>query len=52
MESVILRVWDGMWHVFQSMAARIPEARRPVDQVGAWVQSRPVVAEMGEGMMR
>jgi len=43
---VTLRVWEGMWHVFQSLAARVPEARRSVDEVGAWVQSRLVAAEV------
>jgi epsilon-lactone hydrolase len=42
---VTLRVWEGMWHVFQTMAARVPEARRSVDEVGAWVQSRLAMAE-------
>ena len=42
---VTLRVWDGMWHVFQTLAARVPEARRSVDEVGAWVQSRLAMAE-------
>lgn len=41
---VTLRVWDGMWHVFQSLAARIPEARQSVEEIGAWVQARLVVA--------
>lgn len=41
---VTLRVWDGMWHVFQALAARIPEARRSIDEIGAWVQSRLVMA--------
>ncbi|MCL4833216.1 MAG: alpha/beta hydrolase [Caldilineaceae bacterium] len=44
---VTLRVWDGMWHVFQSMAARVPEARRSVEEIGAWVQSRLAMAEKG-----
>ncbi len=42
---VTLRVWEGMWHVFQSLAGRVPEARESVDEVGAWVQSRLVAAE-------
>lgn len=42
---VTLRVWEGMWHVFQTLAARVPEARESVDEVGAWVQSRLVMAE-------
>lgn len=42
---VTLRVWEGMWHVFQTLAARVPEARQSVDEVGAWVQSRLVAAE-------
>ncbi|RLT34701.1 MAG: alpha/beta hydrolase [Chloroflexi bacterium] len=45
---VTLRVWEGMWHVFQTLAARVPEARRSVDEVGAWVQSRLVTAERRE----
>ncbi len=44
---VTLRVWDGMWHVFQTLAARVPEARQSVDEVGAWVQSRLAVREKG-----
>jgi len=42
---VTLRVWDGMWHVFQALASRVPEARRSVDEIGAWVQSRLALAE-------
>jgi monoterpene epsilon-lactone hydrolase len=42
---VTIRVWEGMWHVFQTLAARVPEARESVDEVGAWVQSRLVMAE-------
>ncbi|MBX3050477.1 MAG: alpha/beta hydrolase [Caldilineaceae bacterium] len=45
---VTLRVWDGMWHVFQSLASRVPEARQSVDEVGAWVQSRLAAAEAQE----
>lgn len=46
-----LRVWDGMWHVFQSLAARVPEARQSVDEIGAWVQSRLAMAEGGREEM-
>lgn len=46
---VTLRVWEGMWHVFQSLAARVPEARRSVNEIGAWVQSRLVMAERVKG---
>lgn len=41
---VTLRVWDGMWHVFQSLAARVPEARQSVEEIGAWVQARLAAA--------
>ena len=42
---VTLRVWEGMWHVFQNLADRVPEARQSVEEVGAWVQSRLALAQ-------
>jgi monoterpene epsilon-lactone hydrolase len=33
-----LAVWPGMWHVFQSSAAIVPEARRAIDKIGAFVR--------------
>jgi epsilon-lactone hydrolase len=37
---VTLEVWEGMWHVFQQTAARVPEAREAVLRIGAFVRER------------
>ncbi|MBN9388162.1 MAG: alpha/beta hydrolase [Chloroflexi bacterium] len=33
-----LKVWDGMWHVFQSLASMLPEGRDSIDELGAFVK--------------
>jgi acetyl esterase/lipase len=30
-------VWDGLWHVFQNHAPRVPEAGRALDALGAFI---------------
>jgi acetyl esterase/lipase len=35
---VKLKVWEGMWHVFQSLAAMLPEGRESIDELGAFVK--------------
>lgn len=32
-----LKVWPGMWHVFQASARFVPEARRSIDEIGRFV---------------
>ena len=36
---VELKIWPGMWHVFQSFAAFVPEARQSLDEIGRFVGS-------------
>ena len=35
---VKLKVWDGMWHVFQTLARMIPEGRDFIAELGAFVK--------------
>ncbi len=35
---VELKVWPGMWHVFQSNARFVPESRQSIDEIGHFVQ--------------
>ncbi|MBN2158274.1 MAG: alpha/beta hydrolase [Spirochaetes bacterium] len=35
-----IRVWDGMWHVFQSFAVIIPEARDAIEEIGEFLKKR------------
>jgi monoterpene epsilon-lactone hydrolase len=37
---VELEVWEGMWHVFQSFAVVVPEARRAVARIGEFVRAK------------
>ena len=37
---VELKVWPGMWHVFQAGARFLPEARRSLDEIGRFVRKR------------
>ncbi|QSQ26258.1 alpha/beta hydrolase [Pyxidicoccus parkwayensis] len=37
---VTLEVWPGMWHVWQALTRYVPEARRAMNQVGAFVRAR------------
>jgi len=34
---VELKIWPGMWHVFQVYAAFVPEARQSIDEIGRFV---------------
>lgn len=33
-----LKIWEGMWHVFQSLARMLPEGRDSIDELGAFVK--------------
>ncbi len=35
---VKLKVWEGMWHVFQALAIMLPEGRASIDELGAFVK--------------
>lgn len=35
---VELKVWEGMWHVFQSLAFNLPEGRDSIAELGAFVK--------------
>ncbi|NMO20510.1 alpha/beta hydrolase [Pyxidicoccus fallax] len=35
-----LEVWPGLWHVWHALAAHLPEARRAIEKVGAFVKAR------------
>jgi len=35
---VELKVWPGMWHVFQSNARFVPESRQSIDEIGHFIQ--------------
>ncbi|WDL95652.1 alpha/beta hydrolase [Alicyclobacillus sp. ALC3] len=35
-----VKVWEGMWHVFQSFAAYVPESQQAIDEIGNFVQSK------------
>jgi acetyl esterase/lipase len=35
---VHLKIWPGMWHVFQTTASVVPEARQSIDEIGRFVQ--------------
>ncbi len=37
---VEFRIWQGMWHVFQTTAGVVPEARRSLEQVGRFCRRR------------
>ena len=37
---VELEIWPEMWHVFQMFVGEMPEARRAVDKIGKYIQSR------------
>ena len=36
---VELEVWPGMWHVFQFFVGKMPESRRAIDKIGAYIRS-------------
>jgi monoterpene epsilon-lactone hydrolase len=35
--AVVLKVWPHMWHIFQTYASFVPEARRSLDEIGRFV---------------
>ena len=35
---VELKVWEGMWHVFQALALTLPEGRESIAELGAFVK--------------
>ena len=37
---VILKIWDGMWHVWQALGDLIPENRKTFEEIGQFVQSQ------------
>jgi len=37
---VTLKVWEGMWHVFQMYADMLPEARKSIKEIGAFMRER------------
>lgn len=37
---VTMEVWDRMWHVFHLHAPQLPEARRAINAIGAFVRQR------------
>ena len=37
---VELEVWPEMWHVFQMFVGKMPESRRAIKRMGAYIQSR------------
>jgi monoterpene epsilon-lactone hydrolase len=37
---VELRIWGGMWHVFQTAAGFVPEARRSLKEIGRFCNQR------------
>lgn len=36
---VTFKIWEGMWHVFQSFASQVPEGRQAIDEIGDFVKS-------------
>lgn len=37
---VRIRVWDGLWHVFQAFVPILPEARQSVAEIGEFIRRR------------
>ena len=37
---VELQVWPEMWHVFQFFTRKMPESRKAINKMGAYIQSR------------
>jgi monoterpene epsilon-lactone hydrolase len=35
---VALEVWEGMWHVWQSWAADLPEGQQAIERIGAFIR--------------
>ena len=43
-----LKIWDGLWHVFHAFLKWAPEARRAIDEIGAWIDERMQTEPAGE----
>ena len=37
---VDLRIWPGMWHVFQYFIGQMPESRRAIRQIADYLQAK------------
>ncbi len=37
---VSFKIWPGMWHVFQSAARYVPESRKSIEELGAFLRER------------
>ena len=37
---VTLKIWDGMWHVWQALGGLIPENRKTFEEIGQFVQGQ------------
>ena len=37
---VILKIWDGMWHVWQALGDLIPENKKTFEEIGEFVNAR------------
>jgi monoterpene epsilon-lactone hydrolase len=35
---VTLKIWDGMWHVWQALGDLIPENKKTFEEIGQFVQ--------------
>jgi monoterpene epsilon-lactone hydrolase len=42
---VTLQIWPEMWHVFQYFVGKMPESRRAIHQIGAFLRANLEVAE-------
>lgn len=42
---VSFKIFDGMWHVFQTAGTDVPEARQAIDEIGGFVRSLYEAAE-------
>ncbi|HFQ8224575.1 TPA: alpha/beta hydrolase [Citrobacter freundii] len=40
--NVHIEVWNGLWHVFQSSAGKIPEANRAISRIASFIHSQPL----------
>lgn len=40
--NVQMEVWNGLWHVFQSSAGKIPEANRAIRRIASFIHSQPL----------
>ena len=38
--AVTLKVWDGMWHVWQALGDMLPENKRTFEEIGRFVRTR------------